>query len=391
MHNLSHIAVKSASPCDTPTKLSDGGGLYLLIRPSGSKYWRYDYRFAGKRKTLALGVFPEISLAQARTEHMTARELLAGGNDPAGEKKIKKLSKNLANSTTFESIAQEWFAQKMPNKSHSHQKRTLRILEKDLFPLLGNRSIESITPPDVLSVLRKIENRSVDTAHRAKQVSGLVFRYAVAIGRAQLDPSRDLNEALMAREKKHHAAVTEPEKVKKLMAAISGYEGSLAVKTALILSALLFQRPGEIRHMEWSEINWNLNRWEIPAKKMKMKLDHIVPLASQSLYLLKKLKKLTGDGKYVFPNARGPSRPLSDNGVRTALRTLGYDKETMTPHGFRAMARTLLDEVLGFRVEWIEHQLSHAVKDATGRAYNRTTHLEGRTKMMSCWADYLEV
>jgi len=287
--------------------LRDGGGLYCLVLPAGGKYWRYDYRFVGKRKTLALGVFPRISLAQARKAHFLARDSL-----------------------------------------------------------------------------------DQDIAHRAKQVLGLVFRYAIATGRAQADPVRDLTEALMPRQKKHHAAIVDPAGVARLLRAIEDFEGTIVVKTALQLSALLFQRPGEIRHMEWAEIDWEGKRWEIPGSKMKMGLDHIVPLSSQALNYLTELAARTGHGRYVFPSARGGSRPLSDNGVRTALRTLGFDKETMTPHGFRAMARTLLDEVLHFRMDWIEHQLSHAVKDATGRAYNRTTHIEGRTKMMQSWADYLD-
>ena len=279
----------------------------------------------------------------------------------------------------------------MECKSNSYHDRTLRILEKDLFPYLGARPIAQITAPELLAVLRRIENRgAVDIAHRAKQTSGLIFRYAIATGRAERDPSRDITGALRNRRKIHHAAITDPKEVGKLLVAIDGYTGTPVVKTALKLSPLLFQRPGEIRHMEWSEINWEQRRWEIPAEKMKMRVDHIVPLCQQALDLLTELQRLTGRGKYVFPSARGASRPLSENGVRVALRTIGYANEQMTPHGFRAMARTILDEVLNYRVDWIEHQLAHAVKDPTGRAYNRTAHLEGRTKMMQAWADYLD-
>tara|TARA_B100000959_G_scaffold256930_1_gene290580 strand:- start:224 stop:1414 length:1191 start_codon:yes stop_codon:yes gene_type:complete len=390
MHNLSATAIKSAKPSDTPTKLSDGGGLYLLIRPRGGKYWRYDYRFAGKRKTLALGIYPDISLAQVRKAHLVAREGLSEGTDPAEVKKINKLTKNLAGSSTFEGLAREWFNQKMGDKSDSYRERTWRILGKDLFPSIGNQAISKITPVELVAVLKKIENRTIDIAHRAKQTAGLIFRYAIATGRAKTDPTRDLGGVLKARTKKHHAAITDPKEVGRLMVAIDGFEGTIVVKTALRLSALLFQRPGEIRHMEWQEINWHENRWEIPARKMKMKVEHIVPLSRQALELLLELQKHTGRGKYVFPSARGASRALSNNGVRTALRTLGYDKDTMTPHGFRAMARTILDEVLNFRIDWIEHQLAHAVRDATGRAYNRTVHLEGRRQMMQKWADFLE-
>jgi integrase len=267
----------------------------------------------------------------------------------------------------------------------------MRALEKDLFPQIGNRPISEITAPDLLMALRKIEARgAVETAHRAKQTAGQIFRFAIATGRAERDPSSDLKGALMNPKKKHLAAITEPKEVGKLLVAMDGFRGTPVVKTALLLSPLLFCRPGELRHMEWTEINWEEERWELPAEKMKMKQPHLVPLSKQALELLREHEKLTGRGRYVFPSARGASRPLSENGVRTALRTLGYDNDTMTPHGFRAMARTILDEVLNFRVDWIEHQLAHAVRDANGRAYNRTAHMEGRREMMQGWADYLD-
>jgi integrase len=297
----------------------------------------------------------------------------------------------LASDDSFEATAIEWFGQRMLDKSDSHKKRTKRILEKDLFPSLGRRPISNITAQELLLVLKKIESRSVDMAHRAKQTAGLVLRYAIASARTERDVSQDLLGALRLKSTTHLAAITNPSEVGILMDAIDGYKGTLVVKTALSLSAMLFQRPGEIRHMEWVEINWDESRWEIPASKMKMKSDHIVPLSTQARTLLSELFKLTGRGKYVFPSARGGSRPLSENGVRTALRAMGYDNNTMTPHGFRAMARTILDEVLGFRSDIIEHQLAHAVKDPNGRAYNRTTHLEVRQKMMQSWADYLDI
>ena len=255
----------------------------------------------------------------------------------------------------------------------------------------SSRPISLISPLELLGALRRIEHRgALDIAHRAKQTASLVFRYAVATGRAERDPSADLRGALPAKRKKHHAALTEPKAVGRLLVSMDSFVGTPIVKTALQLSALLFQRPGEIRQMEWAEINWEAQRWEIPPEKMKMRQPHIVPLASQSEALLRELQALTGRGRFVFPSARGQVRPLSENGVRTALRAMGYDNATMTPHGFRAMARTMLDEVLGYRIDWIEHQLAHAVRDATGRAYNRTAHLEGRTQMMQGWADYLD-
>lgn len=391
MPSLTATSVKQAKPRDKQYKMTDGGGMYLLVTTSGSRYWRYNYRFAGKRKTLSIGVYPEISLADARKLHQEAREKLAKGIDPGEVKKVEKLTRHLAAAESFEAIGREWFAQNMDGKSKSYLDRTLRILEKDLYPVIGSRPIANVTAPELLAALRRIEARgAIDIAHRAKQTAGKIFRYAVATGRAERDPSQDLTGALKARNKKHHASITDPKEVGKLMVAIDGFEGTLVVKTALKLSPLLFQRPGEIRHMEWSEIDWEQKRWEIPSEKMKMRLPHIVPLCSQAIELLTELHKLTGRGKYVFPSARGASRPLSENGVRTALRTIGYTNGQISPHGFRAMARTILDEVLGYRVDWIEHQLAHAVKDSNGRAYNRTSHLPQRFEMMQGWGNYLE-
>ncbi len=392
MSKLTATEVKQAKPGDKTRKLTDGGGLYLQIHPNGAKYWRHDYRYAGKRKTLALGVYPEVSLKRAREKHQEAKTKLRDGIDPGEQRKIEKLTRHIAAANSFEAIGHEWFKAKMLDKSKSHQDRTLSALERDLFPSLGSRPISNITAPELLATLRKIEDRgAIETAHRAKQTAGQIFRYAVATGRAERDPSGDLKGALQNPKKKHLAAITEPDQVGQLMLAIEGYTGSPAVYAALRLSPLLFQRPGEIRHMEWSEINWEEERWEIPAEKMKIRQPHIVPLCNQAIEILRDIQPLTGRGKYVFPSARGASRSLSENGVRTALRTLGYDNDTMTPHGFRAMARTLLDEILGYRIDWIEHQLAHAVKDPNGRAYNRTAHLSDRKKMMQDWADYLEL
>lgn len=388
---LTATEVKQAKPKEKAYKLADGAGLFLLVNPKGAKYWRYKYRYAGKEKMLALGVYPEVSLKLAREKHQDARQRLSKGIDPSELRKVEKLTRHIATADSFEAVALEWFNQLMPEKSKSYHDRTERILRKDLFPVLGNRPIKSITSPELLASLRRIEARGAnDIAHRAKQTAGQIFRYAVATGRAERDPSSDLKGALKPRNKKHHAAITDPKEVGRLLLAIDGFEGTEVVKTALKLSPLLFQRPGEIRHMEWAEIDWDMKRWELPAEKMKMKLPHIVPLSEQAIELLQALYPITGRGEYVFPSARGRSRALSENGVRTALRTIGYTNEQITPHGFRAMARTILDEVLGVRVDWIEHQLAHAVKDPNGRAYNRTSHIEARAKMMQDWADYLD-
>ncbi len=388
---LTATAAKQAKPKGKDYKLSDTKGLFLLVKRNGSKYWRLKYRFGGKEKLLALGVFPEVSLKEAREKQADARKLLANGSDPGEAKRAKKSAQHQSSDNSFEVIALEWFNIKMSDKSKSHQDRTKRALEKDFFPALGRLPISDITPPTLLSALRKIESRgAIETAHRAKQVAGQIFRYAVATGRADRDPSADLSGALKPPKEKHFSAITEPKAVGQLLIAIESFQGTATVKAALRLSPILFCRPGELRHMEWDEINWEENRWEIAADKMKLKQPHIVPLSKQALSILKDHQQLTGRGRFVFPSARGASRPLSENGVRTALRTMGYDNDTMTPHGFRAMARTLLDEVLGYRIEWIEQQLAHTVKDTLGRAYNRTSHLVDRTAMMQAWSDYLD-
>jgi integrase len=391
MGKLTATEVKQAKPGPRDRKLADGGGLFLLVTSNGGKRWRFKYRFAGKEKLLALGTYPDVTLADARKRHQVAREKLANEIDPGEVRKVEKLTRHLAAAESFEAVALEWFNTKMTGKSEGHRARTKRALEKDLFPYIGSRPIAAIAAPELLATLRRIESRgAIDTAHRAKQTAGQIFRYAVATGRAERDPTGDIKGALQNATTRHNPAVIDPPGVGRLMLAIDGFQGTPVVKAALQLSALLFQRPGEIRAMEWAEINWEAERWELSADKMKMGQPHIVPLCRQAQDILRELHRLTGRGRYVMPNARGGSRPLSENGVRTALRTMGYDNDTMTPHGFRATARTLLDEVLGYRVDWIEHQLAHAVRDTNGRAYNRTSHLEGRAQMMQGWADYLD-
>jgi len=331
-----------------------------------------------------------VSLSDARDLHAEARQKVKSGIDPTHERKVAKLTKGMASENTFKAIAEEWFVRQMENKSDGHKARARRLLEKDLYPSLGHFAIDAITPIEVLAALRKIESRSVDLAHRAKQTCSLIFKYAIVTSRLINDPAQSLTGALKIAQTVHRAAIVDPGELGTLLRAIDEYVGSPIVCAALKLSPILFQRPGEIRHMEWSEINWEDSRWEIPAEKMKMRQPHIVPLPDQAIRELKALHPLTGNGKYVFPSARGRSRPLSDNGVRVALRSMGFDKEQITPHGFRATARTILDERLRFRVDVIEAQLAHAVKDANGRAYNRTTFLEERTEMMQAWADYLD-
>lgn len=389
---LTASEVKQAKPKEKPYKLGDGGGLYLLVQPKGARYWRYKYRYGGKEKTLALGVYPEVTLKAARQSHHKARQRLAEGVDPAALRKVEKLSRHLAAAESFQAVAQEWIDVRLRNKAEATRKRNVSILANYLTPWLGSRPIAEVSPQELLAALRRAETKgTLDSAHRARQIAGQVFRYAVATGRAPRDPSVDLKGALTPRTKNHRAAITDPTELGRLLVAMDGFHGTPVVKAALILSPLLFQRPGELRAMEWSEIAWEAKQWEIPAEKMKMRQPHIVPLSRQALTVLRELQPFTESrGPFVFPSARGASRCLSDNAVRVALRTMGYGKDQITPHGFRATARTLLDEELGYRLEWIEHQLAHAVKDANGRAYNRTSHLKDRAVMMQGWADYLD-
>ncbi len=390
MQKLTATAVKNAKTRTKSYNLSDGGGLYVLVKPNGTKAWRFNYRFAGKQKTLAIGVYPDISLKKAREKHQEARQNLANHIDPNIYKKAKRISDQDTQFNSFKVIALEWL-QKRGTKSDGGDKRLIRLLQKDLFPYIGSLPVSQVTSPDLLRALRRIEHRgAVNTAHRAKQIAGMVFRYAVATGRAERDPSFDLKGALAQPTKTHFKSITDPAEVGPLISAVNNYQATPVVMAALRLTPLLFCRPGELRHLEWQEVNFDEARIELPASKMKTKEPHIIPLATQAMEILKELQLITGRSKFVFPSARGNSRPLSENGVRTALRTLGYTNEQISPHGFRAMARTILDEVLNFPVDWIEHQLAHSVKDANGRAYNRTKHLEQRRGMMQKWADYLD-
>ena len=316
--------------------------------------------------------------------------MLANDLDPSAQKKIQKLHADVESNNTFEAVADEWCERHLAEKSQGYRVRSERIFTQDLYPVIGFRPIKEITAVEVLSALRNVEERTIDMAHRARQLASLIFRYAIATGRAERDPTTDLKGALKNKKVKHHAAITDPVGVGRLLRDIQHYEGRPVVKAALELSALLFQRPGEIRQMKWEEINWRESRWEIPAAKMKMDRDHIVPLSRQAIAALERVEPFTGRFMYVFPNERSRTRAMSDNGIRSALRTLGYTNEEMTPHGFRAMARTLLDEELRFRPDWIEQQLAHRVSDPLGRAYNRTAFIDERTNMMQVWADYLE-
>jgi integrase len=397
---LTDAKARNAKPGEKPVKLSDGDGMYLLVTPNGGKCWRFKYRFGGKEKLLALGTYPEISLSDARQRREEARKQVAHGVDPGAVKKAQKASRVDSEANSFEVVAREWHEKFKESWSPSHSHTTITRLERDIFPWMGKRPISEIEPPEVLSVLQRIESRgAVETARRMKIVCGQVFRYAVATGRAKRDPTPDLKGALKPVISKHMAALTDPKEVAPLLRAIGDYKGSFVVKCALHLAALFFVRPGELRSAQWSEIDLEAAEWNIPVERMKLPLktkqerkgqSHLVPLSSQAITILEELKPLTGHSKYVFPSLRTPSRPMSDNAVLSALRRMGFAKDEMSGHGFRAMARTILDEVLQVRPDFIEHQLAHAVSDPNGRAYNRTAHLAERRKMMQTWADYLD-
>jgi integrase len=389
---LSDVKVRNAKAGEKQVKLSDGDGMYLLVTPSGGKCWRLKYRFGGKEKTLALGTYPEITLADARNRRVDARKLLANGVDPGEVKKAHKLIMDGCENS-FEVVAREWHSKFSPSWSPAHTKTTLDRLVRDVFPFVGKRPIGEIKAPDLLMILRRVESRgALETAHRVKTICGQVFRYAVATGRAERDIAADLKGALPPYKQSHLAAVTEPIQVGELLRAIDGFTGSFIVKCALRLAPLVFVRPGELRQAEWSEIDLDVAEWNVPAERLKVKGQgaHLVPLSAQAVAILRELRSLTGSGRYVFPCHRSMARPMSNNAINAALRRLGYSKDEMTGHGFRAMARTILDEVLQVRPDFIEHQLAHAVRDPNGRAYNRTAHIAERRKMMQTWADYLD-
>jgi len=398
--SLTDVAIRKAKPginpkgeaTPKPYKLGDAGGLYLEVSPKGGKWWRLKYRYEGKEKRISLGTYPDTSLALAREKRDAARKLLAAGVDPGEHRKAEKVAGEDRAANSFEVVAREWFAKHSPQWAPGHANKIIRRLERDLFPWLGSRPIAKITAPELLTALHRIENRqALETAHRVLQNSGQVFRYAIATGRAERNPAADLRGALAPWKPVHLASITEPEKVGELLRTIEGFRAGLIVKSALKLAPLVFVRPGELRHAEWAEVDLDKAQWNIPAARMKMREPHLVPLSTQAVSILRDLHALTGRGRYVFPGAHNPRHPMSSNAILFALRRMGYSKDQMSGHGFRAMARTIMDEVLHIRPDYIEHQLAHAVRDPNGRAYNRTAHLPERRAMMQQWADYLDM
>jgi integrase len=388
---ISDTAIKAAKPrIDKAYKLPDEKGMYIYIHTNGSKYFRLDYRFDGKRKTLALGVYPETTLKEAREKREIARKQIADGIDPSENKKAVKESREATVANSFEIIAREWGA-KHVNNWDDKSNRSKRMLERNIFPWLGGKPITNILPIDILNCLRRVEDRgTLETAHRVLQICGQIFRYAVATSRIDRDITPDLRGALPPAKGGHFASLTDPKQAAPLLRAIDAYTGTFVVKSALQLAPLVFVRPTELRHAEWAHINLEAKEWRYFVTKTET--DHIVPLSTQAIEILTNIHPLTGHGRFVFPSARTPngSRAMSDVAMLAALRRMGFDKTEMSVHGFRAMARTILDEVLGFRPDFIEHQLAHAVRDANGRAYNRTSHLPDRHKMMQAWSDYLD-
>jgi integrase len=383
---LTDTAIRNAKPKDKPYKLADEKGLFLLVNPNGSRWWRLKFRIGGKEKLLSLGVYPAVSLKEARDKRDEARKLIAQGVDPCAQRKATRA----AEAETFEAIAREWLAKFGPSWTPEHAERITRRFERNVFPWIGARPVREVTAPELLAVLRRIEERgALDTAHRAHQNCGQVFRYAVATGRAERDPSADLRGALPPVNDKHHASITDPKAIGALLRAMEGYQGSFVVRCALRLAPLVFVRPGELRGAEWSEIDFEKAEWRIPASKMKMREQHIVPLSVQALAILRELHPLTGAGRYLFPSERTADRPISENTVNAALRRLGYAKDEMTGHGFRSMASTLLNEQ-GWHRDAIERQLAHAERNAVRAAYNYAEHLPERRRMMQAWADYLD-
>jgi len=387
---LTDTAVRNAKPGGKPVKMFDERGLFLIVTPAGGKWWRLRYKVDGKEKLLSLGTYPDISLKDARDRREEARKLLANGTDPGENRKVQKAAKVERSANSFEVIAREWFAKHRDTWAASHADKIIARLENDVFPWLGGKAIAEITAPNVLEVLRRIEKRgTLDTAHRAKGNISQVMRYAIATGRAERDPCPDLRGALPPVKESNFASITEPAKVAELLRAIDGFSGTFVVQCALRLAPLLFVRPGELRRAEWASFDLEKAEWGYFVTKTKS--DHLVPLASQAVAILRELHALTGHGRYVFPGARGNDRSMSEAAINAALRRMGYDTKTeITGHGFRAMARTILHEELHQKPEVIEHQLAHTVSDALGTAYNRTKFLKERKAMMQLWADYLD-
>lgn len=389
---LSDKQIRNAKPEDKKYKLSDGDNLYLQILPSGGKSWLYRYRINGKSKETTFGQYPLVSLKEARIKRDELKRKVFDGSDVAAERRLEKIAKQHSDERTFKAVGREWYQKHSTDWSESQQSRTHNRLEKDVYPFIGTKDIKDVTAPELLAVLRMVEGRgAIETTHRIRRLCGQIFRYGIATGRCERDPSADLVGAIPPAKKSHYATITDPKQIGQLMRDIDNYWGNFVVKCALKFSPLVFQRPGEIRKAEWSEIDIDNAEWRIPDRRMKQKgrNAHIVPLSRQALEILNEVRKMTGDGKYVFPATHTTSRPMSENTINQALRRLGYGKDEMTAHGFRAMASTTLNEQ-GWNTDAIERQLAHVEQNEVKRAYNHAEHLPERRRMMQAWADYLD-
>lgn len=385
---LTAAAIKASE--GKPGKLADGGGLFLLTKEGGSRLWRMKYRVGGKEKLLSFGAYPEVTLAEARKRRDEARAVIRDGGDPAAKKRAQKVAAKVGAENSFSAVAAEWLAKQKAKMAPATYEKARWTLEDLVGPWLGARPIADIDAPEVLQVLRRIEARGAhETAHRTKQRCGQIFRYAIATGRAMADPTASLRGALVPVKVTSRAAITDAGKVGELLRAIDGYSGQLTTRCALRLAPLLFVRPGELRAMQWAELDLDAALWRIPAGRMKMREAHTVPLSDQAVAILRELFPLTGRGRYCFPSLQTADRPMSENTVNAALRRLGFDKDTMTGHGFRAMASTRLNE-LGWAPDVIERQLAHAERNKVRAAYNRAQYMAERIRMMQAWADYLD-
>lgn len=388
---LTDMKVRNAKAKDKLYRLFDGRGLYLEVNPNGGKYWRFKYIFEGRERRMGFGVYPDIGLSDARERREEARKLVAKGVDPAEQRKAEKASR--AGGDSFETIAREWHARNLHTWTEKHGAAILRRLELNMFPWLGKKPIDHIKAPHLLEVLQRMEARgALETAHRVRAVCGQVFRYAIVTGRLETDPSINLRGAIPPPKHQHFPTILDPKEIGGLLRAIDGYEGSFMVKCALQLTPLLFVRPGELRHAEWAEFNLDKGEWRIPAEKMKMRAPHIVPLSKQAVRILRQLEPLTNHGslaRYLFPSVRSMLKPMSDNTLLAALRRMGYEKEVIVTHGFRAMASSHLNEQ-GWNRDAIERQLAHGERNTVRAAYNHAEYLPERRKMMQAWADYLD-
>lgn len=380
--------IDTQKPRDKAFKLSDGGGLYLLVNPNGSRYWRLKYRFAGKEKLLAVGVYPDVTLAQARSRREEAKKLLGEGKDPAQERKLDKLSRQIEVESSFEAIAREWYKRRFDNWSVSYREEMMRTFEKDVFPFIGHRPIKDIKPLELLAVLSKLEERGVtEKARKVRQRCGEVWKYAVITGRAEYNPAPDLASALVPHEKEHYAFLTK-EELPDFLRILETYSGSILVKIAMKLTMLTGVRPGELRQAEWSEFDFEKCLWNVPKERMKMKRPHMVPLSNQVIALLNQLRPITSINSLLFPGRNDPKKPMSDMALTVLVRRIGYAGR-VTGHGFRHTMSTILHEQ-GFNSAWIELQLAHVDKNTIRGTYNHAQYLDQRREMMQWYADYID-